>query len=166
VGALTDFLLERVAPAAGSGVVGVAVAIWRLQKGIGDRVLALETAWWQFSEKDYARERLEVLDTVKGLRADVSRELEDLEKELRQRARERVDARRLQTRLSERYMSLEGRVEVCEKAIADLNDQFQSFAREQNEQWQTMTRTLGQLEGYLRGISRRVADSGKFPERS
>ncbi len=161
--AVTDFLLEKVVPAAASGILGVGATFWRLQQGIGDRVLSLETAWKQFREKDYVREHGEVLESIKKLKEDVEHELEEVAKDLRQRSRERVDARRLQQRLSERYMSLEGRVEACEKAIADLNEQYQNFAREQNEQWQTMTRTLGQLEGYLRGIGRGTKDSGKFP---
>lgn len=176
----TAFLLDKVALPVLSGAGGVALSIWRLQKSLSDRLEALELAWKQFNDKDYPRERgdfqakfadqlaqvhafLDLLEkTKKELEAKINDEVEDINKGLNRRSHERAETRKLQSRLSERYMALEGRMEKCEKSLSELSTQYQDFAKDQNEQWQTMNNQLGQLEGYLRGIIR-SSDSGQFP---
>jgi uncharacterized coiled-coil protein SlyX len=63
--------------------------------------------------------------------------------------------------MSDRIAQLEMRLGNYERSVNTLNDQFQTFAREQNDQWHVMTRALGQLEGYIKGISGKNS-SGTF----
>lgn len=161
---IVTFLVDKVAFPVLSGAGGVGVTIWRFSASVSARLEAVERAWKQFSDHDYPRERNELVAALKTLRQDIAKELNKIQNDDSRSTRERSDARRLHANLSDRVAQMEFRVQGCEKAIQDLNDQFETFAKEQNELWQNMTRTLGQIEGYLRGVATRNSNGpGPFP---
>jgi hypothetical protein len=100
-----------------------------------------------------------LFDSVK---ADLEKETEDIYTELRERSKERNATRRLLTKLSERYLALEGRIEAVEEGFQKHNDAFVAHAREQREQWQEINRALGHIEGFLRAMNSRKT-SQEFP---
>lgn len=142
--AVSEFLstvVEKALPPIITGAIGFAGATWRQSRKFSDRLHLLESAWRQFSEKDYGRDAASFAGTVHALRE----ELESFKREDRKE-------RRLYSKLLERVSALEHQIGECEKALTELNAQTQEFAKEQNDQWQSMTRTLGQLEGYILGM--------------
>lgn len=155
------FIIDKVAFPVLSGAGGVGLSVWRTSKSIAARVTVLEGIWKQFHEQDRPREKDEIAAALATLRADLNREVGDIHMDDRRSMRERLDARRLQANMSDRVSQLETRMTNCERSVNTLNDQFNTFAREQNEQWQAITRALGQLEGYIKGISAK-SSSGTF----
>lgn len=162
-------LAWKVVPSAASAVAGAAGALWRLTKSIEDRVHHLETVRVRdleshkttFGEK-YVTDLNALKTLLDELKKELHREVEDVYGELRGRSKERLDARRLQTRLSERYLALEGRLEAVEKNLTSLHNQFVEHAKGQNEQWQEIARALGNIEGWLRAMSSRRTTSQEF----
>jgi uncharacterized coiled-coil protein SlyX len=155
------FFFDKVAFPVLSGAGGVGLTVWKTSKSIAARVTLLEATWKQFHENDHPREKGEVAAALATLKADIEKELNAIHLDDRRSMRERLDARRLQANMSDRIAQLEMRLGNCERSVNTLNDQFQTFAREQNDQWQVMTRALGQLEGYIKGISGKNS-SGTF----
>lgn len=161
-------LAWKVVPPVVSGAVGVAGTLYKLTKSLDERVKKLEDIRVRDLENHNSSFSTKYKEDVAGLKAlidelkkEIDKEVEDLYSELRGRARERLDGRRLQTKLSERYLALEGRVENCEKAINNLNESFVQFSKGQQEQWQEINRVLGTIEGWLRATTTR--NSGSFP---
>lgn len=110
-----------------------------------------------------AHEKLEDLRHVLSvIRKDIDTETEEIYGILRTRAKEQSDLRRIFTKLTERYIGLEARLEQTEAAVNNMNASLKDFMKGQQDQWQTTAKALGQIEGYLRGISRRTM-SGTFP---
>ena len=155
------FIIDKVAFPVLSGAGGVGLSVWRTSKALAARVLVLELAWKQFHEHDHPREKGEAAAALATLKADINRDLDEIRTDDRRSLRERLDARRLQANMSDRIAQLETRMTNCERSVNTLNDQFNTFAREQNEQWQAITRALGQLEGFIKGISAK-SSSGTF----
>lgn len=151
-------LVWKVGPPVASGVAGVFSALWRLTQTIEKRVADLE----RFKTEKYPFDMAAMKTILDGLREHINKEIEDLYTELRGRSRERLDARRLQTKLSERYLAMEGRVEALEKTLDALNTSFVEHAKGQNDQWQEISRALGQLEGWLRATSSSRRSSQEF----
>lgn len=155
-------LAWKVIPSAASAVAGAAGALWRLTKSLEDRIKHLEDIRVRDLEnknstfdESYKKDIGGLKTLLDTLRKDLEKEVEELYSELRGRSKERLDARRLQSKLSERYLALESRVEVAEKAITSLHNQFVEHAKGQNEQWQEIARALGHIEGWLRAMSSR-----------
>jgi uncharacterized coiled-coil protein SlyX len=158
-------LLEKVLPPVVSGGGGVLLAVWRLTKTLGDRVKVLEDVWKHFSEEHYPLDKGGLISSVGTLRADMEKALSDIHTDDRRSMRERLDARRLQASIVERINKMESRISSCEKAVTELNTSFQTFAKEQNEQWQSISKNLGQIEGYLKGVAAKSSgSSGPFPQ--
>lgn len=140
-------LVWKVAPPVVSGIGGVIGAVWRLTQSLDRRVENLE----RFIKEKYPEQHAALL-----------KEIDTVYKELQARSKERVDTRRLQTKLSERYFAIETRVENLEKTLAALNESFVEHAKGQNDQWQEISRALGQLEGWLRATSSSRRSSQEF----
>lgn len=150
-------VLSKVLPPVLSGAAGVLATAWRYAKSFTDRLAIVEKLVsdlrMHFGEDPPAN--------LKALLNDLRKELTDIDTDLKRRARERSDMRRLSTRLSDRYFALDARLDACEKSISDLNTSFVTFSKEQQDQWQDMTRMLGQVEGYLRGMTQTSGFSSK-----
>jgi hypothetical protein len=154
-------LLIDVAGPLVSAIGGVALAVWRLQHSISERVRDLEEKRKHFQDLDYPREHRELLKAISDVREECQRGSNAVREELQQRAKERAEVRRLQNKSTERHTVLEQRVEQCERAAEEMSTQFQSFAKEQNEQWQAINKSLGQIEGFIRGL---LQKDPKFPK--
>lgn len=155
-------LAWKVIPSAASAVAGAAGALWKLTKSLEDRIKHLEDIRVRDLEKhkdtfgeSYKKDIGGLKSLLDELRQDLEKEVGEVYSELRGRSKERLDARRLQTKLSERYLALESRVEAAEKGLASLHTQFVEHAKGQNEQWQEIARALGNIEGWLRAMSSR-----------
>lgn len=140
---IVTFFFEKVAAPLLAGGAGVGTTIWRMTASMSSRLENLENAWKHFKEEEHPREKLESSTTLSGLE------------------KEKTDVRRVLASLNERILLLERRVSVCEKDIETLDAQWRQFAKEQGEQWQDMTRTLGQLEGWMKA---KTGGSGQFPQ--
>lgn len=158
-----------------SGVGSAAGFVWRFTHVLSTRVSALENALETLKlslvsaqielegHKKGTHSELETLRQVLSvIRKDMDTETEEIYGTLRARAKEQADLRRIFTKLTERYIGLEARLEQAEAAINNMNDSLKDFMKGQQDQWQTTAKALGQIEGYLRGISRRTM-SGNFP---
>lgn len=159
---IVTILVDKVALPVLSGAGGVGLSIWRMSASVSRRLEAVERAWKQFNEIDYPRERGEILAALKTLRQDITKELNKIHSDDTRSAKERIDARRLHANLSERVTQLEFYLENCDKSVQDLRDQLGTFVREQTELWQSMSRSMGQLEGFVKGVTNR-SDHGPFP---
>jgi len=173
---LQDFLLTKVVAPLAAGTVGVVTGAYRMHKALEERLKTLEVSWKQFIEHDYPREHLELHAANDSLKAELLERLRSLREELgahddrllqqvEAHAKKHLEVQGLCAHHTVRGTTVETRLKGCEAAIEDLNEQFRSFAQGQNEQWQTMTRTLGQLEGYLQGIMKNPGSSKMFPPR-
>ena len=162
-------LLEKVVPALVTGAGTAFLAAWRFTAGLLEKVdkhhqlldkhhetlekIESGGATNHEAVKLHLGElRRDLTETKAAIRAELKREIDSINRDLMNRSRERVDARRLSTRLTERFMALESRVDRTEKAFLELESSFEAFTKEQREEWQTMTRTLGKVEGYLQGL--------------
>jgi chromosome segregation ATPase len=168
-------LLEKAVPTLLSGAGSAAGFVWRFTHALSARVASLENSL-EGVKLAIASAQIEVENNHKKLhgdlatlhqvltviRKDMDSETEDIYGTLRIRAKEQADLRRIFTRLTERYIGLEARLEQAEAAINNMNDSLKDFMKGQQEQWQTTSKSLGQIEGYIRGISRRTT-SGSFP---
>ena len=168
-------IIERTVPHILTGAGGAVVSVWRYTRGFVARLGAVESAIdtaklsnmsTQISVDSTKRELLAELETLRRvlqvLRQESESEVEDINQALRVRGKEQADIRRLLTKLTERYIGLEARLEAAEATLNSMNDSLKGFMREQQEQWQTTAKALGQIDGYLRGISKRTL-SGTFP---
>lgn len=173
---LLPVLLEKVLPPFLTGTTGAVGAVWRftakvsarigaLEQGLGALQIALES-----SRIDSAKNRKDLEVAVEELRrvltlakTDIEHDVDEIYSTLKARAKEQADLRRIFNKLTERYLVLETRVEAAETAVNKINESLKDFMQEQHEQWQQMSKALGQIEGYLRGISRRSSTSGSFP---
>lgn len=100
---------------------------------------------------------------LQALRQEYEAEIEDVGQAIRTRAKEQADNRRLLTKLTERYIGLEARLEAADAAINTMNDSLKGFMKEQQEQWQSTAKALGQIEGYLKGAGNRSLSGRSFP---
>jgi len=158
---LVTFFFEKVAAPLASGGLGVGATIWRMTASLSNRLEKIENAWKHFTEDVYPREKQEASNTLQTEVRSLRSSLGELgERELRDE-KERLDVRRVLASLNERLLLAERRIAVCEKDIETLDAQWRQFAKEQGEQWQDMTRTLGQLEGWMKA---KTGGSGQFPQ--
>lgn len=139
--------LDKFALPLSSGIAGVVVTVWKLQKDLSSRVDDL----YRFRDVDYARERSELLKSVSAIRTDVKKEIESLRSELQVKSKELAQLKLLQTKAAERASVLESQFEQLSRSIESMDEQFKTFAISQNEQWQAINKSLGQLEGFIRG---------------
>ena len=167
-------LAWKVVPPVLSGVGGVAGTVWKVTKDLEDRLRTLErerlprTEEWvknhleKWVEKKYPEDLAALRKLVNDLKGETDEEFNKLYDELKGRGRERREERRLASRLTENFLSLQTRVKQCEDAITKLNDTFTQHAKGQQEQWQEISRALGHIEGWLRAMSSRRTTSGEF----
>lgn len=151
---ILTFILDKVALPVLSGAGGVGASIWRMSVTLSNRIEKLEASWILFTEKDYPKDKSDFTAALHQLHQFILKELQDLRNDSKNGARERSDARRLSTSLVDRLVQLEHQLAECSKAVDTLEEQLRQFMKEQHDQWQDMTRTLGQIEGYLRGVTR------------
>lgn len=155
---LTELIWKVVAPVA-SGAAGVAGTLWRVTKDLEDRLRVVE------------REKLVQIDghitalktLISQLESGTNSEFDKLYEELKGRGKERREERRLISRLTENYLAHQTRITNCENVITKLNESFTEHAKGQQEQWQEISRALGNIEGWLRAMSSRRSSSGEFP---
>lgn len=141
---LQEILVTKVLPPAVTGALGAVGTLWKFTHGITSRVSKLEGAVAALRERQEAYDRGL---SHKGVSLLNGRDHAD-----------RSDTARVQSCL-ERCAVLEARIGACEVATREANEAFRTFVKEQRVQWHDMTRTLGQIEGYLRAASL----DAKFP---
>jgi F0F1-type ATP synthase beta subunit len=125
VATLVEVLLEKVLPPAVTGVGSALLSVWRMTARVVKRIDELQTS-------------------VASLEDRVSK----LESEGSRRARVEQRGISARARMAERYAGFEGRIQGWEQQVAQLRTSFEEFYREQNEQWQSIVRALGRIEGY------------------
>lgn len=168
---IASFLLDKVLPPVLAGAGGVATTIWRVTKGLKDKIEEVERQLNKLKEdntREHGELKKESTDlksdlekAVEQFKKDVDKEIDEIYAALKARSKEQADLRRLVNKTQERYLTIEQRVEHCEKTINELNQEMTNYIKEQQEQWQATSRALGQIEGYLRATTRRP--SGSFP---
>ncbi len=163
-------LAWKIAAPVASGAAGVAGTLWKITKNLEDRVRVLEkerlppTESWivTFTKDEYPSDLASLKKLVSDLKIDIDEELERFHDEIKGRDKEHREERRLQSKLASNYLSLLSRVSACESAASKLNDSFTQFAKGQQEQWQEISRALGNIEGWLRATNSRRTP-GEFP---
>ena len=169
-------VIEKAIPHILTGTGGAVAAVLRFTRGIVKRLevvestlesLKIEDASAQVRVENLKKELFVELNTLRQvlqvLRQDFESEVEDIETTFKNKAKERADTRRLLTRLTERYIVLESRLETAEAAINTMNESLKDFMTEQQKQWQTTAKSLGQIEGYLRGTGNKTLSGKSFP---
>jgi hypothetical protein len=118
--------IEKIVPSLLSGLGGAAAWGWKTFSSLTARIRSIE----------------------EGV-AELRRVVKQLQE--RDEGRQRVEqaARRMQGRLAERVVSLEGRMTAGEADITANHEALIQYTQEQNEQWNDVTRSLGYLEGKL-----------------
>jgi len=175
------FFLEKVLPAALSGAGGVLLSIHRIRKTINDRILVLErdtanyekllSEYKSDGDKRFSSYKADIENAVAVHQATVRKTLEGLQKELSDNDTEFEQANRASASnikrnervflaLEKRVIQAETRLSSLEEVNNKLNDEVRDFIKEQREQWTTMIRVIGQLEGE---VKRRTGTSGQFP---
>lgn len=158
-----ELIVEKVLPPILSGAFGVLTALWRASKSLVDRVSAVE------------HEIAGVKQSLTSLQQVVSKQYESIVESIsdRAKARDLVEYKKQIVKLSEQVMKLQERLAALneqtknnEESINAVNDGMANFVREQNDQWQSMNRSLGRIEGSLReGTPRRASGSFNTPRK-
>jgi hypothetical protein len=153
---VAGFLVEKVLPAAASGIGGVVVGALRFKKSITDRILILEQKLPQLEQK------LTVVEQgptkAESGDAKLTTRIDALEKKLQIDIGKNSKA---DQRLENRVVAIETRLSVLEAVNNKLNNDVHEFMKEQQDQWARINRTLGQLEGAARKMG--SGTSGQFP---
>lgn len=167
-------LAWKIAAPVASGAAGVAGTIWKITKDLEDRVRTIErerlpkTEDWvkghteKWLDKKYPEDIAALKKLIDDLKKDVNEEFDSLYNELKGRGKERREERRLVSKLTQNFLTLQQRVGQCEEALKKLNEAFTQHAKGQQEQWQEISRALGHIEGWLRAMSSRRTTSGEF----
>jgi chromosome segregation ATPase len=135
-------ILEKIAPTALSGAAGVFVSVWKFARALDSRVFKVEGAIKACND-----EIAELFTKISDVKESKATEVADIKKRIQ--------------RLSATVASLSQDVDACKSSLQEYNQEMSSFIREQQEQWQTMSRTMGQIEGFLRATMKKP--SGTFP---
>ena len=158
-----QIVLEKVLPSLLSSALGGLGAVWKFTHGLSARVAAVENAIETVKlavastgvtvgeNKREGNEKLEELRRLLTLiKKDMDEEFETIYNTFKTRSKEQTDIRRLNAKLTERYIGLEARLEAAEKSITVMNNSLKEFMQEQQGQWKETAKTLGHIEGYLR----------------
>jgi len=148
-------IAEKVVPAAITGLGTAALSLWRFGSGVMSRLEKLEAAVAPLPTRLDA-EVASLRKEVKELRD----ELDQFDGSIRSRASKKETAG-----LSERLIGLEARLAQAEEGIVGITTSLKHHIQEQQEQWNTVHRTLGQIEGFLKGMisKKNTSESGHFP---
>jgi predicted nucleic acid-binding Zn-ribbon protein len=138
--------LEKAAPATLTALGSTALTLWRWGVAAAKRVETIESDIKTIKEK------------LKKAEQDLStarQEASALRVLVKARATQR-DMNSVQNRLT----ALEGKVAQMEESSVELSKSLQSYIQEQQEEWNAIHRTLGQIEGYMKAQRK---ESGNFP---
>jgi len=153
VGAL-DGLLEvakDVVPSLVTGVGGAFATLWKLGHALLERVSKLEK---RFGILAAQTDGLDV--DAKALRADLAAlaaVVHQLKGELENLRRGSVTTEK-HARLYEKMAAVERRASDMDAELTRQMDMLTAFVKDQNEQWQSMSRLMGQLEGQLEWLTK------------
>ena len=114
-------VLIKAAPPAITGVGGVVISVWRMTRTFAKRIDRLE------------EQRRKMFGTTELMGQTVN------------------ELQRQTDRAENRVISFEKQLSTTQEELERINETLISFIKEQNDQWQEMNRTLGRLEGYLKG---------------
>lgn len=142
---------KDVVPSLVTGVGGAFATLWKLGHRILERVGKLEKRFAILATQ------VEGLDAdMKSLKSDLSHAaaaVNQLRGELESQRRGSVTTEK-HARLYEKMAAVERRVSDLDAELTRQMDMLTAFVKDQNEQWQTMSRLMGQLEGQLEWLTK------------
>lgn len=156
----TDAIVEvakNIGPAV-TGIGGALATLWKTTRGIFDRLKKLEEEVTRCKSR-FKELSSDVTSSTAGVKSAIG-QIEILGVGLReheqslQTIRAGISSLVTQTvyaKTLERLSAVERHVCELRGDIDRLDKTLVSFAREQNEQWHSINRSLGQLEGYIKG---------------
>ncbi len=168
-------ILKQVAPAAVTGFVGIITTGLAARKTLKDEVASLKRQIEALfkeretekaaAEKRAAIEAAAIDKSIAQLKVEFNRELQEVFLSLKTRSAEARSGRKTMDEIIQRLITMEASGEARTREMERLSEELMEFVREQQRQWQTMSAQMGNVEGYIRAITKKASGSFQSPNR-